>query len=52
MHRPDARRRFVEVAESFPGECRFVLETLRDLYKNDELANFAQPWLAPDFFMF
>lgn len=33
-----ARRRFVEVAESFPAECRFVLETLRDVYKNDALA--------------
>jgi transposase len=26
------------VAESFPGECRFVLETLRDVYKNDAVA--------------
>jgi len=26
------------VAESFPAECRFVLETLRDVYQNDALA--------------
>lgn len=32
------RRRFVEVAPSFPGECRYVLETLRDVYHNDEMA--------------
>ncbi len=32
------RRNFVEVAESFPAECRFVLETLRDVYRNDALA--------------
>jgi len=30
-----ARRRFVEVVEAFPDECRYVLETLRDVYKND-----------------
>ena len=33
-----ARRRFVDVTESFPGECRRVLETLRDVYANDALA--------------
>jgi hypothetical protein len=33
-----SRRRYVEVAESFPGECRHVLETLRDVYKHDALA--------------
>jgi hypothetical protein len=32
------RRRFVEVASSFPEECRFVLETLRDVYKYDDMA--------------
>ncbi len=32
------RRRFVEVLESFPQECRFVLETLRSVYKNDAVA--------------
>lgn len=29
------RRQFVEVAESFPTECRFVLETLNEVYKNE-----------------
>jgi hypothetical protein len=33
-----ARRNFVEVATKFPAECRYVLETFRDLYKNDALA--------------
>lgn len=32
------RRQFVEVAERFPEECRRLLETLRDVYKNDEVA--------------
>jgi hypothetical protein len=32
------RRKFVEVAENFPAECRRVLETLREVYKNDALA--------------
>ena len=32
------RRQFVEVAERFPEECRYVLETLRDVYKNDAVA--------------
>lgn len=32
------RRKFVEVADLFPEECRHVLETLRDVYRNDELA--------------
>jgi hypothetical protein len=32
------RRKFVEVVESFPAECRQVLETLRDVYKNDAQA--------------
>jgi len=31
------RRRFVEVVNSFPSECRHVLEVLRDVYKNDAL---------------
>ena len=29
------RRRFVEVVDAFPTECRFVLEKLRDVYRND-----------------
>ncbi len=32
------RRQFVDVAERFPEECRYVLESLRDVYRNDELA--------------
>jgi transposase len=31
------RRKFVGVADNFPTECRRVLETLRDVYKNDAL---------------
>ena len=30
-----SRRKFVEVVESFPDECRHVLETLRDVYRHD-----------------
>lgn len=33
-----ARRKFVDVVHHFPEECRFVIETLRDVYKNDALA--------------
>ena len=29
------RRQFVDVAESFPDECIYVLETLKEVYKND-----------------
>ncbi len=29
------RRKFVEVADSFPGECRYVLEALSQIYKHD-----------------
>ena len=32
------RRKFVEIVENFPAECRQVLETLRDVYHNDALA--------------
>jgi len=32
------RRKFVDVFANFPGECRYVLETLRDVYKNDAVA--------------
>ena len=32
------RRRFVGVADNFPAECRRVLETLREVYKNDAFA--------------
>ena len=33
-----ARRQFVEVAPSFPEQCRYVLETLREVYRNDATA--------------
>jgi hypothetical protein len=33
-----ARRRFVEVTPNFPQECRFVLETLGQIYGNDAVA--------------
>jgi len=29
------RREFVKIIEDFPDECRHVLETLREVYKND-----------------
>ena len=32
------RRQFVEVAEHFPGECRYVLEALAVIYRNDAIA--------------
>lgn len=30
-----ARRRCVQVTPNFPQECRFVLESLREVYRND-----------------
>ena len=33
-----ARRQIVDVVESFPEECRFVLQTLGSVYHNDALA--------------
>lgn len=32
------RREFVKIIEDFPDECRHVLETLREIYKNDAFA--------------
>jgi len=32
------RRQFVDVVESFPAECRFVLETLKEVYRNETVA--------------
>jgi hypothetical protein len=32
------RRQFVNVFDNFPDECRYVLETLAEVYKNDEIA--------------
>jgi hypothetical protein len=35
---PHGRRNFVDVVESFPEPCRKVLESLREIYRVDELA--------------
>jgi transposase len=32
------RRQFVDVAERFPEECRYVLETISVIYRNDAIA--------------
>jgi len=40
------RRQVVEIAENFPQECRYVLETLGGVYRNDELARERE--LSPD----
>lgn len=32
------RRKFVEVAVNFPDQCRYVLQTLAKIYKNDQIA--------------
>jgi hypothetical protein len=32
------RRKFVEVALNFPEQCRYVIETLAEVYKNDAIA--------------
>ena len=34
-----ARRNFVDVAENFPEECSYVIETLAEVYKTDKTAN-------------
>jgi transposase len=41
-----ARRRYADVVEAFPAECRFVLETLREVYRTDERAK--QQALSPE----
>lgn len=41
-----ARRRFVDVVEKFPEEVRHLLETLREVYKNDAIAR--ERGLSPD----
>ena len=33
-----ARRKFVDVTEVFPDECRFVIKKLKDVYKNEAVA--------------
>lgn len=30
-----SRRKYAELVDAFPEECRFVLETLKEVYKND-----------------
>ena len=32
-----ARRNFVDVAENFPDECRYVLQVFEAIYKNDDI---------------
>jgi transposase len=32
-----ARRNFVDVAENFPQDCRYVLEVYKQIYKNDDI---------------
>ena len=32
------RRQFVDVVDRFPEECRYVLEVLKEVYKNDAIA--------------
>ena len=32
------RRQFTEIAPNFPGECRYVLESLGEVYYNDAMA--------------
>lgn len=41
-----ARRRFVDVEFNFPQECRYVLETLEKVYKNDAVTK--QQNMTPD----
>lgn len=38
-----ARRKFVDVVASFPEECRYVLETLAKVYRNDEATQGMSP---------
>ena len=37
------RRKFVELAEIFPDECRHVIESLRDVYRIDAIARERSP---------
>ncbi len=41
-----ARRRFVDIHANFPEACRFVLECLRAIYRNDAIAK--QRGLSPE----
>ena len=40
------RRQVVDVADNFPGECRYMLETLRDVYHHDAQAR--EQAMSPD----
>lgn len=39
------RRQFVDVLDHFPDECRYVIETLAVVYRNDEVAR--EPSMSP-----
>ena len=41
-----SRRKFVEVAENFPEQCRYVIETLREVYRVE--AGTKEARLSPD----
>ena len=41
-----ARRKFIDQVRNFPEPCRYVLETLREVYQNDALAK--QERMSPD----
>ena len=41
-----ARRNFVEVVESFPEQVKYVLEKLKEIYKNDDIARAEE--MSPD----
>lgn len=41
-----SRRQFVDVAERFPEECRYVLESLGSVYRNDAIAR--EQTLSPE----
>ena len=38
-----ARRNFVEIADNFPKQCQFVIDTIRDVYRNDTKAKHLTP---------
>jgi hypothetical protein len=33
------RRNFIDIAETFPGECKHVIDTLATIYKHERIAN-------------
>jgi transposase len=40
------RRHFVELVKNFPAKCRYVLETLREVFHFDALALEFRSWMA------